>query len=283
MEYFAHLICVFLIFAIASLSMGLMVGYTGIVFVGAAAFMGVGAYTTALLTQEFHIPVWVGIIFGMLITMFAGSSVCLLFRNLRRDYLALATLGAGVILFDLFNNWISLTHGPMGLPGVEAVNSSVWITVLIFTAISIIVGQTYSRLERSKFGCIIRAIRDDEGLLHSLGYSSFWPFMFVFMIAFAGLGLAGGLFAHYFTYVDPSSFSLGESIVLLSMIIIGGTESRDGAFLGAALYIFIPEGFRFLGLPSTLAAQMRYGLFGLTLIVLMVARPQGILGRYDIK
>ncbi len=283
MEYIIYLVCVLIIFSIASLSMGLMVGYTGIIFVGGAAFMGIGAYTSTLVTQNENMPIWLGVICGMITTMIIGSTISILFRNIRKDYLALATLGVGVILFDVFNNWISLTYGPVGIPNIKPLNLSLLTTLFILISILVIVFMIFSHLEKSNFGCVIRAIRDDEGLLQSLGFFTFHHILLVFNIAFAGLGLAGALFAHYFTYIDPTSFGLSESMAILSMIIIGGIESRSGSLLGVALYLFIPEGLRFLGLPSSLAAQVRHGIFGLSLVLLMVVKPQGILGKYSVK
>ena len=282
MDYWIHLFSLFSIFGIVALSQGLMVGYTGIVFAGAAGFMGIGAYISAILSLEAGWPIGLSLLAAVLATAASGCILCLLFSKLRKDYLALSTLGAGVILHDIYNNWISLTRGPMGIPGVPELADGNWRALAFFGTSLILSSLAFTVLAHTRFGILLRAIRDDEELALSFGQPALVARILVYLISFALLGLAGAYFAHYILYIDPTSFTLGESITILSMIIIGGMESSSGALIGTAVFIFLPEGLRFLGLPPPLAFQIRQGLFGLALILLMLFRPQGLLGRYRI-
>ena len=135
-------------------------------------------------------------------------------------------------------------------------------------------------LKQSPFGRSLQAMRDDELAARSLGLPVRLLKIESFLIASAMVGVAGGMYAAYVSYIDPTSFTLDESILMLSMVIVGGTGNVRGPIIGAAVLIAIPEILRFLALPDAIAANMRLLVYGLLLILMMHLRPQGLAGKY---
>jgi branched-chain amino acid transport system permease protein len=282
MEYALHLICLVLIFSLATLAQSLLVGYTGVVFVAAAGFMGIGAYVAALVLEKSSMALPVALIVAALVCAVCGCLTCVLLRKLKQDYLALATMGVGLILNDVFNNWHWFTNGPVGKAVPAAVitplhNALALAIVLSIATIAVLL------ISRSSYGSLLRAIKDDEELVHSIGCFTLWPKVGSFGMSFFLLGLAGAWLGYYLTYIDPSSFRLSDSIAILSMTIVAGAQSPVGAVLGAGVFVLLPEGFRFLGLSPDVASQIRQALFGAMLVALMIWRPQGLLGKYQVQ
>jgi branched-chain amino acid transport system permease protein len=129
---------------------------------------------------------------------------------------------------------------------------------------------------------VLKAIREDEQAIQVFGYHTSYYKLAIFVIGAAMASVAGGFFASYITFIDPSTFSLNESIFLLSIIILGGLANNRGAVLGAVFLILLPEILRFVGFPSDIAAQMRQVTYGLLLVILMLYRPQGLVGEYKL-
>lgn len=289
MEYFIHILVISGIYIILTLSLNLIVGYTGLAGLGHIAFACVGAYTSSLLALDFGISPWVGLMVGACTAALLGLILGFPSIRLRGDYLALATFGFGVIVYSVSKNWVDLTRGPMGLPGIPKFNlfgfelQPVWsylILVLIFVAIT---GFTINRIVHSPFGRILRSIRDDEVASLSIGTNVNKYKLIVFVIGAFFAGIAGSLYAHYITFIDPSSFTVMESIAVLLMVVFGGMGSIKGSFVGALILVIFPEMLRFLGMPSSVAAPLRQMIYGLLLIILMLKRPQGIIGEYRFK
>jgi branched-chain amino acid transport system permease protein len=129
---------------------------------------------------------------------------------------------------------------------------------------------------------VLKAIREDENAIRVFGYNTLHYKLAIFVIGATLASIAGGLFASYITFIDPSTFTLNESIFILAIIILGGLSNNKGAVLGAACLILLPEILRFVGFPSDIAAQMRQVVYGLILILLMLYRPQGLVGEYKL-
>jgi branched-chain amino acid transport system permease protein len=139
------------------------------------------------------------------------------------------------------------------------------------------------RIVNSPFGRILRSIREDEIASQALGKNTTKYKLLVFVIGAFFAGIAGSLYAHYITFIDPSSFTVMESIAILLMVIFGGLGSISGSITGAVILVVFPELLRFLGMPSSIAAPMRQMIYGLLLVGLMIKRPQGMMGRYRFK
>jgi branched-chain amino acid transport system permease protein len=136
---------------------------------------------------------------------------------------------------------------------------------------------------QSPFGRILRSIREDEIASQALGKDTARYKLIVFMIGAFFAGIAGSLYAHYITFIDPSSFTVMESITILLMVIFGGMGSIPGSIVGATVLVVLPELLRFLGMPSSIEAPTRQMIYGLLLVILMIKRPQGLLGRYRFR
>ncbi len=288
MEYLIHLGVLFSIFAILALSLQLVVGYTGLLSVTHAAFYGIGAYTTALLITTRDVNFFVALVIGVIITAVAALLIGLVLSKFRGDYYALGSLGFNVIVFSIFLNWQSLTRGPLGIPGIDRPElfNFVFSENIFFLALALIFLALCYGLSKwvtdSSFGRVLKAIREDEEAVSVFGYHTLFFKLAVFVFAAGVAAIAGGLYASYITFIDPSSFTINESIFLLAIIILGGLGSLRGAVIGALVLILLPEALRFVGFPSDIAAQMRQVIYGLILVGLMLYRPQGLVGEYKL-
>jgi len=289
MEYLLHILVIAGIYIILTLSLNLIVGYTGLPALGHAAFSCIGAYTSSLLALNMGLSPWIGLLIGACVAAVSGIVIGYPAVRLKGDYLALATFGLGVIIYAIAKNWVSLTRGPMGLPGIPGFSvfgfelSETWIyllLVMIFVAITIFVIR---RIVDSPFGRVLKSIREDEVAAETLGKNTVKHKLLVFVIGAFFAGIAGSLYAHYITFIDPSSFTVMESITILLMVIFGGMGVISGSVVGAVVLVVFPELLRFLGMPSSIAAPMRQMIYGLLLVVLMIKRPQGIMGKYQFK
>jgi branched-chain amino acid transport system permease protein len=289
MEYFLHILVITGIYIILTLSLNLVVGYTGLAVLGHAAFSCMGAYVSSLLALNYGISPWIGLFVGACVAALLGVVIGFPSLRLKGDYLALATFGAGVIVYSVAKNWVAVTRGPMGLPGIPGFSifgvqlSGVWEYLILVAAFVFITYFVIRRIVKSPFGRILRGIREDEVAALAMGKNINKYKIIVFVVGAFFAGIAGSLYAHYITFIDPSSFTVMESITILLMVVFGGMGSLAGSFVGAAVLVIFPELLRFLGMPSSVAAPLRQMIYGLLLIVLMLKRPQGILGTYRWK
>lgn len=289
MDYFLHILIIAGIYIILTLSLNLIVGYTGLAALGHIAFACVGAYTSSLLALNFGLSPWIGLIIGACLASLLGLIIGFPSIRLKGDYLALATFGFGVIVYSVSKNWVDLTRGPMGLPGIPKFSflgfelQPVWAYLILVIVFVFITAFIINRIVDSPFGRILKSIREDEVASLSIGKDVNRHKLIVFVVGAFFAGIAGSLYAHYITFIDPSSFTVMESIAVLLMVVFGGMGSIKGSFIGALILVIFPEMLRFLGMPSSIAAPLRQMIYGLLLIVLMVKRPQGIIGEYRFK
>jgi len=288
-EYLLHILVIAGIYIILTLSLNLILGYTGLPALGHAAFSCVGAYVSALLALNYGISPWIGLLIGAIAASLMGGVIAFPSLRLKGDYLALATFGFAVIVYSIAKNWVAVTRGPLGLPGIPTFSiggfqlSSIWSYLILVALLVALTAFLLNRVANSPFGRILKGIREDEIATESLGKNVNRHKVLVFMIGAFFAGIAGSLYAHYITFIDPSSFTIMESITILLMVVFGGMGSIKGSFVGAAILVILPEMLRFLGMPSSIAAPMRQMIYGLLLLLLMLKRPQGILGRYRFR
>jgi len=289
MEYLLHILVITGIYIILTLSLNLVLGYTGLASLGHAAFSCVAAYTSSLLALSYGVSPWFGLLIGAIVAAISGLVIGFPSLRLKGDYLAIATFGLGVIVYSIAKNWVSLTRGPMGLPGIPGFSvfgyqlSSMWhylVLVLLFVVLTYLVIR---RVVNSPFGRTLQAIRENEIAALAMAKNVNKYKLTVFVIGAIFAGFAGSLYAHYITFIDPSSFTVMESITILLMVVFGGMGSLSGSFVGAAVLVILPELLRFLGMPSSVAAPLRQMIYGLLLVLLMLKRPQGILGKYEFR
>jgi branched-chain amino acid transport system permease protein len=289
MEYFLHILIISGIYIILTLSLNLIVGFTGLASLGHIAFACVGAYTSSLLALNYGISPWVGLLVGAFVASLLGLIIGFPSMRLKEDYLALATFGFGVIIYSVSKNWVDLTRGPMGLPGIPKFDlfgfelQPVWSYLILVIVFVFLTAFVINRIVDSPFGRILKSIRDDEIVSLSIGKNVNKYKLIVFVIGAFFAGIAGSLYAHYISFIDPSSFTVMESIAVLLMVVFGGMGNIKGSFIGALILVIFPEMLRFIGMPSSIAAPLRQMIYGLLLIVLMLKRPQGIIGEYRFK
>jgi branched-chain amino acid transport system permease protein len=288
MAYLIHIAILASLYSMLALSLNLVVGEAGLLSVTQAAFMGIGAYTVALLTLGGGMNFFLALLIGVLLSGLVALLLSVVFSRLSGDYYALGTFGFNIIIFSVMLNWQSLTNGPLGVPGIPRPEllGYVFASNLSFLVLSLVmlaaVYGTSVLITRSAFGRVLHGIREDEEAIAVFGYHPFAYKLVIFTISGMLAAVAGGLFASYLSYIDPSSFQLTISILILAMVILGGLSSHRGAVLGAVVLIVFPELLRFVGFPDGVAAQLRQTSYGLLLILLMLYRPQGILGTFKL-
>ena len=275
--YILHLTILAGIYIILAVSLNLIVGYAGQVSLGHAAFYGIGAYASTLTAMSLHFPYLLAVLAAMVFTGLCGLALGLPTLRLKEDYLAIVTLGFGVII-DLCMRNMDITGGPDGIVGVPSPvilglsfrSPSLYI-VLVVLGVAFTLLVTYL-LVRSYHGRALKAIRDHEVTAQVMGINSPAYKVAIFALAAALAGLAGSLFAHYIQHINFESFGLHTSILIVCMVVLGGMGSILGSVLGAIILTILPE---------TLRQFQNYQdlIYGGLLVALLVLRPQGLLGK----
>lgn len=268
MNYYLQVLMVIGINIILAVSLNLVSGFTGQLSLGHATFMGIGAYTATLLALKLHVPFLIAIIIGAVTAAFFGFIIGVPTLRLRGDYLAIATLGFGEIMRNILLN-LKITGGPMGLRGIPKVTN-----IYIVAAAVIMVIFSLNRIMNSRVGKAFIAIREDELAAEAMGINTTNYKILAFAIGAFYAGIAGGLFAFLFRYINPNNFGFMKSIEILCMVVLGGMGNTAGAILGAAMLTILPE---FLRSVSPVISQYRMVFYGLLLVVMMIVRPQGLL------
>lgn len=288
LEYLINLAILFAIYAILAIGLNLIVGYTGLLSVSHAAFYGIGAYSTAILLTRFDINFFASVAIGIIVASILALLIGLILSKFSGDYYALCSLGFNAIVFSIFLNWQDFTRGPLGISGISrpslfGVNLSSNMSFLIVSLVFLILVYLVSLfITSSSFGRVLKAIREDEKVIQVFGYNTSYYKLAIFIIGSGLAAIAGSLFASYISYIDPTTFNIAESIFILSIIILGGLANLRGSILGALFLILLPEILRFVGFPTDIAAQMRQVVYGLLLVLLMLYRPQGLMGEYKL-
>jgi len=288
MSYLSYVVVQFEILAMIALALNLIVS-CGQLHAGIAGFYGIGALTLALLLKRVDpgFPAVLGA--AGLSAAVASLAVSIPSWKFRGEAFVMVSLAAQVCIYSLMYNLTNLTGGPFGVVGIRkpalgglVFNSSQQLAVL-YGVILVIMVIFLLGLLSSSFGRNIKAIRNDELAARSLGIPVRRVKTQVISIASAIVGIAGALYASAASYIDPTLFTLDESILMLSMVIIGGAGNTKGPLVGALVLIGIPEALRFLSLPSSVVGSLRVVIFGLLLIAIIRLRPQGLAGRYRIE
>jgi len=286
MNYIFHICVMIFIYGILTLSLNLLVGYSGLISFAHAAFYGIGAYATTLIMMKFGINFFLSLIAGIFISSFLSLLIAYPSLKLKGDYFVLASLGFQIIVFSILYNWISLTKGPYGIPGIPRPNIFNFeienpFSFFIFSGIIFYIIFLFFRyVYNSPYGRVLKTIREDEIASASLGKDIPAIKIWAFAISSGIAAIAGALYAGYVTYIDPTSFTFDESMFIISIVILGGSGNLKGPLIGTLFMVILPEILRFLGLPDTVAPNVRQIIFGLALIILMKYRPQGIAGEY---
>ena len=286
MNYLFHILIIINIYLILAYSLNLLIGYTGLLSLCHAAFYGIGAYISTLLMINLGLNFFLALFLSILGAMLISLLISLPSLRLKGNYFTLATIGFQIIIFVILFNWTGLTRGPHGIPGIPIPSlfgfefSTMPRYFLLTLIISIISFVIIKRILVSPFGRLLKAIREDELATQSLGKNIFKIKILAFLVSAGMAAIPGSLFAHYVTFIDPTSFAIEEAIFITTIVVVGGMGNLKGPFVGTILLIIIPELLRFLGIPDALAANLRQMIYGLLLIGFMYFRPQGIAGEY---
>ncbi len=261
--------------AILTLGLNLLMGYAGQISLGHAAFYGIAAYTTGILTAGFGWPVPAGMLAGIAAVVLVAWVIAVPTLKLHGHYLAMGTLGFGIIVYIVLNEATALTGGPSGLTGIPrlgvagftvasdtAFYAVVWGTVLLLFVLA-------QNLVRSRLGRALRAIHTSEAGAAALGVDTGRTKAFVFVLSAAYAAVAGALYAHYVTFVSPGTFGFHASIQLVTMVVLGGMASLWGAVAGALFLTILPEVLRAVENVDIL-------VYGAILVLTMMFLPGGL-------
>jgi branched-chain amino acid transport system permease protein len=274
-SYFNQIAITTMIFVILAASLNLITGSAGLLSLGHGAFFGVGAYAAALLSTKLGWPFWLTLPAAGAIAAAVGALVAIPTMRLTSIYFAVATLGIGEMIYVTLLNWVGVTRGPMGIrsiPGISVFGQQGMVMSMVVVAL-VMLGALWvvHRLTHSYYGNSLRALREDDACADAMGIDVGRLKLQSFGMACAMAGVAGGLFAHTTGYISPESFKFGESILILSMIVVGGLGSLYGSIIGAVLLSVLPELLRDLGSYRMIAV-------GVVLFVSILFLPKGLVG-----
>ena len=277
-EYHIRVMNVFYTYAVVALSINLIVGFCGQLDMGRAAFMGLGAYCSAILSVKLGFPFFLSFILSGVFAGFTGTILGFLCRKSTFDYLTLVTIGFNVICQVMFLNWIPVTGGVMGISRVPApnlfgfhfdTNTRFYYLALGFLVLSYI---AIKRITKSKMGRAFEAIRDDSIAAEYSGINVQFYKILNFAIGSVFTGLAGSLSVHYSQYASPFNYTLDESIYQLQMAILGGLGSLPGSLVGTFILVVFPE-------ISRGFYEYRLLFVGALMVLMMLYFPNGLLGK----
>lgn len=263
------------IYTMLAVALNLLLGLAGQISLGQAAFFGLGAYISGVLTATYTVNPWLGMVIAVVVVGIIAYIIGFPILKLKGHYLAMATLGMGIIVYIIFNETVEITGGPSGLSGIPHLSLGgiifdsdiknyylIWSFTLVIILLSV-------NLAASRIGRALRAIHDSEVAARIMGVNARLLKVQIFTVSGIISALAGSLYAHTVTFVSPTSFGFNVSIELLTMVIIGGLGSIYGSFLGAAILILLPELFRTFQDYDII-------VYGITLIVITMYMPGGL-------
>jgi branched-chain amino acid transport system permease protein len=275
--YHVHIAIMAGIFTILALSLNLLLGYTGQLSLGHAAFFGIGAYTSSLLALKLDWSFWLGLPAAAALAGLAGWAIGRLALKLRGAYFVLVTISFAGVISLVSVNWMELTNGPLGLPGVPApelpglslrTKSAYYYLVLAATALAYLVCH---RLVRSRLGRAFLALRENEALAESVGVDPTRTLVLAAVVSAAMAGVAGSLYAHYTRFVSPEVFLFSYTVTMVIMVVAGGKGTLAGPVVGAVLFTVLPEVLR-----EAMAWQWQMLAYGVLLVLLLFFLPRGI-------
>lgn len=285
MEYILHIIIMFTIYTILVLSANLPVGMANLLTMCQAAFYGIGAYIGTFFLMQFELPFLLIAAIVMIVTGFFSLIISLASVKLKDDYFILATLGFQMIVYTILYNWTDVTGGPYGIPGIPPIKlfgiiplNVIWEYAVLSVVLAVVVALLFKKIKYSPFGRVLKAIRHDELSVNALGRNTVKFKVLTFFLSAGFSGLAGVVYASYVSYIDPTSFTLDESIFIITALFLGGIGNIKGPIIGALFVVLLPELLRFVGMPDAIAANMRQIIYGLALIAVMFICPQGFWG-----
>lgn len=300
MSYILHITILFEIYLIVAISMNVILGYLGLLSLAHSAYFAIGAYVYALTATVLgwgFVPAAAAATLSGLILSLPLSVASWRFRG---DFFVLVSLAFQVMTFSVLKNWhdtraplgswTNMTNGDFGIIGIGrpeilgysfATPLSICLLYLAFVLVVLLISHV---LLHSPWGRLLRALRDDELAAKGLGKNIRLLKVQAIGLSCAMAGFAGALFAGYNAFVNPELANLNQATLFLAMVVVGGLGGNlAGPVIGALVLVLLPEALRMIDLPHTLAAQIRLGIYGVLLILLMRFRPQGIAGKFRLE
>ncbi len=286
MNYLLHILVMAEIYIILGLAMNLLAGYSGLLSVSQAAFYGIGAYAAALLLVNTGYSFPIVLVGAIVINMIACIPVIAFSIRFRDLFFVLATLAWQVIIFTVLYNWVSVTNGPYGISGIPKPVifgypfESLPQFALLGGALCALVLLFFYGIHKSPLSRYFQGVRDDQLTMLSFGKKPSYYKAIAIGISSGVSAIAGTLFACYYSYIDPTSFTMDESILIISIVLIGGLGTLRGSVAGALFYVLLPEVLRFVNVPDAFASNLRMMIYALILILMVMFRPYGFFGTY---
>lgn len=276
--YILRIATLIMLYSSLAVALNLITGYTGQISLGHAMFFGIGAYTTALMVTKLGFNWFATIPFSILISAIVGLIVGLPSLRLSGSYLAIVTMGFAEVVKMIFNNWTPVTNGVLGVKNIpqpeifgyilKTNNGGMYYLIL---AIMLLVSLFVYLLVNSKYGRAFRMIKEDSLAATVLGVNTTYYKVLAFVISAMLTSIVGSYYASFQRFINANSFTFDTSILILSIVILGGMGTMRGMYLGAAVLIILPEALRSM-------EGLRFVIYGLCLVLVMRFRPQGLLG-----
>ncbi len=268
--YLEGIIILICINSIAAMGVSLLTGFTGIFTLGHAGYMAIGAYTAAILTVRHHVPWLVAVLAAGTLAMIIAYMIGVPTLKLMGDYFAIASIGLGETIRLILENWQSFTRGARGFPGISNY-TTLPVAALFFLGMLLLMRF----LINGNYGRAFKACRDDFVAASLLGFKT--AHYRVLSLAISGFycGIAGGLMAGFLTYLQPVMFDMQKSTELTAVVVFGGLGSLSGSIIGTVVIGVVTEVFRPI-------SQYRMLIYGAIMVIIMVARPEGIMGQHEI-
>jgi branched-chain amino acid transport system permease protein len=283
-DFFASYLVLAEIYVLLALSTNLLVGVAGIFSVSQAAVFGVGAY----IVSDFLLSDTLGFLPATAIAIAAcvALNVIVTLPALRvaGDYFVVTSFGIQLLATAAYTNWTAGTGGANGLPGIPPADvfgiqlTSTMQYLGLATVVALLGCLSFWLVMRAPFGRLLRAIREDELAVAAAGKGVLAAKVYAAALSGAYAGVAGGLYATFMSFIDPSAFDLDASILLLSMVVLGGSRTLAGSIVGPFLLLALPQALAYVSLPTAVAASARQLIYGVLLIAFMLFRPQGLAG-----
>lgn len=284
MDYVYAILILIGLFVILASSFDLVIGYCGLISIAHPIFYAIGAYVSAMLAKEAGVSVPVAILCGGAAAFVSSVLVALPSLRVSGDYLLIASIGFQLGLIELAKH-IHRIGGAGGLTNIPPflVNDYGRLSYVLLVLMVAVLTVLFIRwLTRGPYGRMMAAMRDDELAFSMLGRDAIWLKVSIFAIGSGIAGVAGGLYAHYFRFIEPDQFGLLQSSAILTMVVVGGMRTTMGPVIGAIVLEILPQAITFLGLPPSILGPLQGLMFSGLVLFFMFARPQGLLAAPDI-
>ncbi|BAQ09328.1 ABC-type branched-chain amino acid transport system, permease component [Bacillus sp. OxB-1] len=287
-QYLFTLLILIGIYCIVTIGLSLLIGYAGQISLGHAAFFGIGAYASGILTAKYDMSAWLAIVIGMVVTFIIAYLIGIPILRLKGHILALATIAVNIIVYTLMLGLSEYTGGAGGLVGIPNLSlfglnlgNQLYFYFFVWAVVALVILFSMNII-RSNVGRLLRSIHDSEIGTETLGINSAKYKVLIFAISAVFASLAGSLYAHYINFIAPPTFYITFSILLLVMVMVGGVHSIWGAMIGTAAIMFLNELIRFVGHTYfNIGGEVEIVVYGLIIVIVMIYMPKGLIGVLD--